>query len=91
MKKHRKNQLRWRKFSIGLDPNNVEIVAHKLTDSDVGDPDQVAPLLEASGVRHFFADGTYDKIRFMRLRTDIRPMMMRRILGPRRWILHRLE
>ena len=33
-----------------------------MTDSDVGDPDLVAPLLEASGVgiRHFFADGAYD-------------------------------
>ena len=62
VEKHGKRPRRWRKLSIGLDANSGEIVAHKLTDSDVGDPDLVAPLLEASGVRirHFFADGAYD-------------------------------
>ena len=62
VEKHGKSRRRWRKLSIGLDPESGEIVAHKLTDSDVGDPDLVEPLLEASGVsvRHFFADGAYD-------------------------------
>jgi len=60
--KHGKSKRRWRKLSIGVDPNSSEIVAHKLTDSDVGDPELVEPLLEASGVsvRHFFADGAFD-------------------------------
>ena len=62
VEKHGKSKRRWRKLSIGVDPKSGEIVAHKLTDSDVGDPDLVEPLLEASGVsiRHFFADGAYD-------------------------------
>ncbi|MGI9508619.1 MAG: IS5 family transposase [Geminicoccaceae bacterium] len=60
--KHGKSRRRWRKLSIGLDLKSGEIVAHKLTDSDVGDPDLVEPLLQTSGtsIRHFFADGAFD-------------------------------
>ncbi len=62
VEKHGKGKRRWRKLSIGVDPKSGEIVAHKLTDSDVGDPDLVEPLSEASGVSigRFFADGAYD-------------------------------
>ena len=79
VEKHGKSQRRWRKLSIGLDPKSGEIVAHKLTDSDVGDPDLVAPLLEASGVRirHFSLMAPMTVIRSMRPCADIRPTLRR--------------
>jgi hypothetical protein len=53
----------WRKLHIGVDANTGQILAAKLTTSDVDDGSQVEPLLEQISVplASFTADGAYDQ------------------------------
>ena len=59
---HCGSRCRWRKLSISLDPESGDIVAHCLTDSNLGDPELVETLLDAGErpIRRFFADGAFD-------------------------------
>ena len=52
----------WRKLHLALDADNGEIIAHRLTDQDAGDPSQVEPLLDQIDreIGQFTADGAYD-------------------------------
>ena len=62
--KHRTMKRRaWRKFHIGIDANNGEIVAFDLTDKDVDDASHVEPLLDqlAQAPASFMGDGAYDR------------------------------
>jgi len=53
----------WRKLHLGVDADTGEIVAAKLTSSDVDDGSQVGPLLDQVGrpVASFTGDGAYDR------------------------------
>ena len=52
----------WRKLHLAVDAANGQIVAVTLTDQDVDDPSQVAPLLERvpGEIEQVTADGAYD-------------------------------
>jgi transposase len=52
----------WRKLHLAVDASNGMIVAQTLTDQDVDDPSQVAPLLDQidGGIATLMADGAYD-------------------------------
>jgi hypothetical protein len=52
----------WRKLHLALDADNGEIIAHRLTDQDAGDPSQVEPLLDQIDreIGQCTADGAYD-------------------------------
>jgi len=52
----------WRKLHLAIDPKTQEIVAHLLTTNQVGDANQVAPLLDQvqRPVEKFYGDGGYD-------------------------------
>jgi hypothetical protein len=52
----------WRKLHLAVDADNGEIIAHRLTDQDTGDPSQVEPLLDQINgeIGRFTADGAYD-------------------------------
>ena len=53
----------WRKLHLAVAPDTHEIVAQVLTENNVHDADQVAPLLEQIDrpVRTFYGDGAYDQ------------------------------
>ncbi len=53
----------WRKLHIGIDAESGEIVAFDLTDKEVDDASNVAPLLEqlTEAPASFTADGAYDR------------------------------
>ena len=53
---------KWRKLHLAVDADNGMIVARTLTDQDVDDPSQVAPLLDQIDglIRRVTADGAYD-------------------------------
>ena len=46
-----KSRRKWRKLHLAVDAANGMIVAQTLTDQDVDDPSQVAPLLDRTGFR----------------------------------------
>lgn len=52
----------WRKLHLAVDPQTQEIVAQLLTTNQVGDANQVAPLLEQvkRPIEKFYGDGGYD-------------------------------
>ena len=52
----------WRKLHLAMDADSGEIIAHVMTDQDVGDASQVGPLLDqiAAPIGQFTADGAYD-------------------------------
>ena len=57
-----KSRRTWRKLHLAVDAASGMIVAQTLTDQDVGDPSQVAPLLDqiADPIGRVTADGAYD-------------------------------
>jgi len=57
-----KSRRKWRKLHLAVDADNGMIVAQILTDQDVDDPSQVAPLLDQIDglVERVTADGAYD-------------------------------
>jgi transposase len=57
-----KSRRKWRKLHLAVDAANGMIVAQTLTDQDVDDPSQVAPLLDQidGGIAKVTADGAYD-------------------------------
>jgi IS5 family transposase len=57
-----KSRCTWRKLHLAVDASNGMIVAQTLTDQDVDDPSQVAPLLDQidDGIATVMADGAYD-------------------------------
>jgi hypothetical protein len=57
-----KSRRKWRKLHLAVDAANGKIVAHTLTDQDIDDPSQVAPLLDQIGgdIVRVTADGAYD-------------------------------
>ena len=57
-----KSRRKWRKLHLAVDADNGMIVARTLTDQDVDDPSQVAPLLDQIdvGIAKVTADGAYD-------------------------------
>ncbi len=57
-----KSRRKWRKLHLAVDAASGMIVAQTLTDQDVGDPSQVAPLLDqiADPIGRVTADGAYD-------------------------------
>jgi hypothetical protein len=57
-----KSRRKWRKLHLAVDASNGIIVAQSLTDQDVDDPSQVAPLLDQinDGIAKVTADGAYD-------------------------------
>jgi transposase len=57
-----KSRRKWRKLHLAVDVANGMIVARTLTDQDVDDPSQVAPLLDQieGQVVRVTADGAYD-------------------------------
>ena len=57
-----KSRRTWRKLHLAVDAGSGLIVAHTLTDQDVDDPSQVAPLLDQIGAKiaRVVADGAYD-------------------------------
>jgi hypothetical protein len=57
-----KSRRKWRKLHLAVDAANGMIVAQTLTDQDVDDPSQVAPLLDqiGGGIAKVPADGAYD-------------------------------
>jgi hypothetical protein len=61
--KHRaKSRRKWRKLHLAVDAANGMIIVQTLTDQDVDDPSQVAPLLDQidSEIAKVTADGAYD-------------------------------
>ncbi|NLS21330.1 IS5 family transposase [Rhizobium sp. P40RR-XXII] len=52
----------WRKLHLALDAGNGEIIAHTMTDQDIGDASQLGPLLDQIDrpIGQFIADGAYD-------------------------------
>ncbi len=52
----------WRKLHLAVDADTGEIIAHTLTNQDIGDPSQVEPLLDQidGEIGQFTADGAYD-------------------------------
>jgi len=58
-----KSRWRWRKLHLALDADSGEIIAHAMTDQDVGDASQVEALLDQidkDSIGQFTADGAYD-------------------------------
>jgi transposase len=57
-----KSRRTWRKLHLAVDAGTGMIVAHTLTDQDVDDPSQVAPLLDQidAKIARVVADGAYD-------------------------------
>src|SRR5882757_7537866 len=57
-----RSRRRWRKLHLAVDADNGMIVAQTLTDQDIDDPSQVAPLLDQIDGRigRVTADGAYD-------------------------------
>jgi transposase len=57
-----KSRRKRRKLHVAVDASNGMIVAQTLTDQDVGDPSQVAPLLDQidGRIARITADGAYD-------------------------------
>jgi hypothetical protein len=57
-----KSRRKWRKLHLAVDADSGLIMAHTLTDQDVDDPSQVAPLLGQIGAKiaRVVADGAYD-------------------------------
>jgi hypothetical protein len=57
-----KSRRSWSKLHLAVDADSGLIVAHTLTDQDVDDPSQVAPLLDQLNrpIGQFTADGAYD-------------------------------
>jgi hypothetical protein len=57
-----KSRRKWRKLHLAVDAANGMIIAQTLTDQDVDDPSQVAPLLDQidSEIAKVTADGAYD-------------------------------
>jgi hypothetical protein len=57
-----KSRRKWRKLHLAVDAGSGMIVAQTLTDQDVDDPSQVAPLLEQidGRISRVTADGAYD-------------------------------
>ena len=57
-----KSRRKWRKLHLAVDAANGMIVAQTLTDQDLDDPSQVAPLLDqiGGGIARVTADGAYD-------------------------------
>jgi hypothetical protein len=57
-----KSRRKWRKLHLAVDADNGMIVAHTLTDQDIDDPSQVAPLLDQieNRIARVTADGAYD-------------------------------
>ncbi|NPD69002.1 transposase (plasmid) [Lichenicola cladoniae] len=60
--KHGRTPRRWRKLHLAIDAQTGEIVAHVLTDLDVGDITAVPVLLETveGPIASVIADGAYD-------------------------------
>jgi hypothetical protein len=52
----------WRKLHLALDADSGEVIAHTMTDQDLGDASQVKPLLDQIDrpIGQFTADGAYD-------------------------------
>src|SRR3954469_5669044 len=59
-----KSRRRWRKLHLAVDAGSGMIVAQALTDQDVDDPSQVAPLLDQidGEIGRVTADGAYDGV-----------------------------
>jgi hypothetical protein len=57
-----KSRRGWRKLHLGLDADSRDIIAHVMTDQDMGDSSQVGPLLDQidGPIGKFTADGAYD-------------------------------
>jgi hypothetical protein len=57
-----KSRRKWRKLHLAIDAASGTIVAQTLTDQDVDDPSQMAPLLDqiGGGIAKVTADGAYD-------------------------------
>lgn len=57
-----KSRRSWRKLHLAVDADSGEIIAHSLTDQEVGDASQLEPLLDQidDGIGQFTADGAYD-------------------------------
>lgn len=57
-----KSRRKWRKLHLAVDAGSGMIVAQTLTDQDIDDPSQVAPLLDQidAGIATVTADGAYD-------------------------------
>ena len=57
-----KSRRKWRKLHLAVDAENGMIVAQTLTDQDIDDPSQMAPLLDQIDVpiTQVTADGAYD-------------------------------
>jgi hypothetical protein len=64
----------WRKLHLGLDADTGTVMASILTGNDVGDPSQVAPLLDQidAEIASVTADGAYDGIRLRAALTQVR-------------------
>jgi IS5 family transposase len=52
----------WRKLHLAVDADSGEILAHCLTDQEIGDASQLQPLLDQidDEIEKFIADGAYD-------------------------------
>jgi len=57
-----KSRRNWRKLHLALDAGSGDIIAHVMTDQDVGDASKVAALLDQidAPIGEFTADGAYD-------------------------------
>jgi len=57
-----KSRRGWRKLHLAVDADSGEIIAHSLTDQEVGDASQLEPLLDQIDheIGQFTADGAYD-------------------------------
>ncbi|TCM67958.1 DDE family transposase [Rhizobium sp. BK068] len=60
----------WRKLHLARDADSGEIIAHTMTDQDMGDASQVEPLLDQIDrhIGRFTADGAYDGAPYLRHR-----------------------
>ena len=60
--KHRRRPRQWRKLHLAVDPESGEILAHVLTDTEVGDITAVPVLLATveGPIASVIADGAYD-------------------------------
>lgn len=57
-----KSRRGWRKLHLAMNAGSGEIIAHVVTDQDIGDASHVEPLLEQidATIGQFTADGAYD-------------------------------
>ncbi|MGR9424191.1 IS5 family transposase [Rhizobium leguminosarum] len=57
-----KSRRGWRKLHLAVDADSAEIIAHSLTNQEVGDASQLEPLLDQidEEIDQFTADGAYD-------------------------------